>query len=227
MAAAAVMNKEKARFNMIQQQIRPWDVLDPGVLALLSVVKREDFVPAGHKDLAFVDVEIPLKANAARGQTMLAPRVEARLLQEVAIKNTDKVLEIGTGSGYMAALLAAKAEFVYSVEIDPELVELARSNLEKAGVANVSVDLGDAAQGWSLYAPYDVIVVSASMPKLPEALLRQLKIGGRLVAIVGEEPTMEAQLVKRTDENAFSTVNLFETAVAPLVNATPLDKFVF
>jgi len=227
MAAAAVMNKEKARFNMIQQQIRPWDVLDPGVLALLSVVKREDFVPAGHKDLAFADVEIPLKANAGRGQTMFAPRVEARLLQEVAVKNTDKVLEIGTGSGYMAALLAAKAEFVYSVEIDPELVELARSNLEKAGVANVSVDLGDGAQGWGLYAPYDVIVVSASMPKLPEALLRQLKIGGRLVAIVGEEPTMEAQLVKRTDENAFSTVNLFETVEAPLINAMPVDKFVF
>ena len=120
--AAVAMNTEKARFNMIQQQIRTWGVLDPGVLALLSVVKREDFVPAAHRDLAFADVEIPLKDNAAPGQTMLAPRVEARLLQELAVKNTDKVLEIGTGSGYMAALLAAKAEFVYSVEIDSELV---------------------------------------------------------------------------------------------------------
>jgi len=224
---AVAMNIEKARFNMIQQQIRPWDVLDSDVLALLSVVKREDYVPAEHKDLAFADVEIPLKAHAQPGQTMLAPRVEARLLQELALKNTDKVLEIGTGSGYMAALLAAKAEFVYSVEIDPELVDLARTNLQKAGVANVSVDLGDGALGWDLYAPYDAIVVSASIPMLPEALLRQLKIGGRLVAIVGEEPAMEAQLVKRTDENAFSTVNLFETVVVPLVNAQQSGKFVF
>ena len=227
MAAAAAMNREKARFNMIQQQIRPWDVLDPGVLALLTIVRREDFVPAAYRDLAFADVEIPLKAQAAAGQTMLAPRVEARLLQELAIRNTDKVLEIGTGSGYMAALLAAKAEFVYSVEIDPELVDLARRNLQKAGVANVSVDQGDGAQGWSLYAPYDVILVSASLPMLPPALLRQLKVGGRLVAIVGEAPTMEAQLVKRTDDDAFSTVNLFETVVPPLLNAAPCSKFVF
>lgn len=225
--AAVAMNTEKARFNMIQQQIRPWDVLDPGVLALLNVVKREEFVPAEHKDLAFADVQIPLKADAKPGQAMFQPRVEARLLQELAIKNTDKVLEIGTGSGYMAALLAAKAEYVYSVEIDPELVDFARRNLLKAGVANVSVDLGDGSLGWSLYAPYDVIVVSGSMPFLPEALLRQLKIGGRLVAIVGEEPTMEAQLVKRTDENDFSTVNLFETVVAPLSNAPQREKFVF
>ena len=224
---AVAMNIEKARFNMIQQQIRPWDVLDPDVLALLSVVKREEFVPAAHKDLAFADVDIPLKAHALPGQTMLAPRVEARLLQELALKNTDKVLEIGTGSGYMAALLAAKAEFVYSVEIDPELVDIARTNLQKAGVANVSVDLGDGALGWDLYAPYDAIVVSASIPVLPEVLLRQLKIGGRLVAIVGEEPAMEAQLVKRTDEKAFSTVNLFETVVAPLVNAQRPSKFSF
>ncbi len=225
--AAVAMNTEKARFNMIQQQIRPWDVLDAGVLGLLSVVRREEFVPAAHKDLAFADVEIPLKAHALAGQTMLAPRLEARLLQELAIKNTDTVLEIGAGSGYMVALLAAKAEFVYSVEIDPELVDLARTNLRKAGVANVSVDLGDAALGWDLYAPYDAIIVSASMPVLPESLLRQLKIGGRLVAIVGAEPTMEAQLVKRTDDDAFSIVNLFETVVAPLVNAQQPNKFVF
>ena len=225
--AAVAMNTEQARFNMIQQQIRPWDVLDPGVLELLSVVKREDFVPAEYRDLAFADVEIPMKANATPGQKMLAPRVEARMLQELAIRNTDKVLEIGTGSGYMAALLAAKAEFVYSVEIDPELVDFARKNLQRAGVVNVSVDQGDGAHGWKLYAPYDVIVVSGSLPLLPEALLRQLKIGGRLVAIVGAEPSMEAQLVKRVDESAFSTVNLFETVVAPLLNASQPSKFVF
>lgn len=221
------MNTEQARFNMIQQQIRPWEVLDPGVLALLSVVKREDFVPAEHRELAFADVEIPLKPGARPGQTMLPPRVEARLLQELAVRNTDKVLEIGTGSGYMAALLAAKAEFVYSVEIDPELVERARRNLQQAGVANVSVDLGDASRGWDLYAPYDAIVVSGSLPVLPEALLRQLKIGGRLIAVVGEAPTMEARLIRRNDEDAFSSENLFETVVAPLDNALQPEKFVF
>lgn len=222
---AAAMNFEQARFNMIEQQIRPWNVLDPAVLKLLSVVRREEFVPEAQRELAFADLEIPLGAKP--GQAMLAPKIEARMLQELALKNTDKVLEIGSGSGYMAALLAAKAEFVYSVEIDPALVDFARSNLARAGVVNVSVDLGDAALGWPLYAPYDAIVVSASMPALPEALLGQLKIGGRLVAIVGEAPAMQVQLVTRTEENAFSTNVVFETVAAPLVNAPQREKFVF
>ena len=225
--AAATMDIEQARLNMIQQQIRPWEVLDPTVLELLSVVKRERFVPPAHKDLAFADVEIPLGTQGVAGQSMLAPKIEARMLQELSIKAKDKVLEIGAGSGHMAALLAARAEFVYTVDIDPELVELARKNLKEAGVANVSVDLGDAAQGWSLYAPYDVIVVSASMPVLPESLLKQLKIGGRLIAVVGEAPAMQVQLVTRSDEEAFTTVSVFETVVAPLVNATQRKKFVF
>ena len=223
--AAAAMNYEQARFNMIEQQIRPWNVLDPAVLQLLSVVKREDFVPAAQRDLAFADLEIPL--GAGPGQTMLASKIEARMLQELGLKATDTVLEIGSGSGYMAALLAAKAEFVYSVEIDPALVDFARQNLERAGIVNVSVDLGDAAQGWPLYAPYDAIVLSGSTPVLPEALLRQLKIGGRLVAVVGELPAMQVQLVTRTGEDAFSTSVVFETVVAPLVNAQQGTKFVF
>ena len=225
--AAAAMNIEQARFNMIEQQIRPWEVLDPGVLSLLALVKREDFVPAAYKDLAFADVEIPLGNKGLPGQTMLAPKIEARILQELGIKMTDTVLEIGTGSGFMAALLAAKAEFVYSVEIDPDLVEVARNNLKQAGVINVSVDLGDAAQGWPLYAPYDVIVLSGSTPVLPESILGDLKIGGRLVAVVGDEPVMYVQLVTRTDENDFNTINVFETVVAPLINATQRDQFVF
>lgn len=225
--AAATMNIEQARFNMIQQQIRPWEVLDPDVLDLLAIVKREDFVPAAHKDLAFADVEIPLKENGKASQIMLAPKIEARMLQALGIRNTDKVLEIGAGSGFMAALLAAKAEFVYSVEIDPELVDTARSNLKQAGVANVSVDLGDGALGWPLYTPYDVIVVSGSMPVLPDALLKQLKIGGRLIAIVGEAPVMQMQLVTRTEEDAFNTVIVLETVVAPLENTAQRDKFVF
>ena len=225
--AAATMNIEQARFNMIEQQIRPWEVLDPTVLDLLAVVKREEFVPAVYKDLAFADVEIPLGDNRIAGQTMLTPKIEARMLQELGIRNTDTVLEIGTGSGYMAALIAAKAEYVYSVEIDAALVELARSNLAGAGVANVNVDLGDGAQGWPRYAQYDAIVFSGSTPVLPESVLRQLKIGGRLVAVVGDLPAMELQLVTRIDENAFTTINVLETVVAPLVNTTQRDNFVF
>lgn len=149
------------------------------------------------------------------------------MLQELAIKNTDKVLEIGTGTGYMAALLAAKAEYVYSVEIDPGLAEIARSNLQNAGVANVGVETGDGAQGWSSDAPYDVIVLSGSVPVLPARLLQQLKIGGRLAAVVGEAPVMQLQLVTRTSEDAFNTNNIFETVVAPLTNAAKNNKFVF
>jgi protein-L-isoaspartate(D-aspartate) O-methyltransferase len=223
----ATMNIEKARFNMIEQQIRPWQVLDPTVLSLLSLVKREDFVPAAYKDLAFADLEIPIGASGNNGQKMLAPKIEARMLRELGVRNTDTVLEIGTGSGYMAALLAAKAEYVYTVEIDPGLAETARSNLQRAGVANVRVETGDGAQGWPARAPYDAIMISASTPVLPDAILRQLKIGGRLVAVVGEVPAMQVQLVIRTEENAFNTINIFETVIAPLTNATQSDRFVF
>lgn len=222
--AAETMNMEKARFNMIEQQIRPWNVLDPSVLSLLSIVKREDFVPAAHRDLAYADVELPI---GTAGQTMLPPKVEARILQELALKNTDTVLEIGTGSGYMAALLAAKAEYVYSVEIDPELAATARQNLARAGVANVSVEVGDGAQGWAGHAPYDVIVISASTPILPAAIPAQLKTGGRLAVIVGEAPAMQLQIVTRTDANAFATVGVFETVVTPLINAQAREPFVF
>ncbi len=226
MAAANVtMDFEQARFNMIEQQIRPWEVLDPEVLALLSVVRREDFVPRAHRALAFADLELPLGDKP--GQTMLAPKVEARLLQELAVRPTDRVLEVGSGSGYMAALLAARAEYVYTVEIDPALADTARCNLRNAGVGNVTVELGDAARGWAAHAPYDVIVLSGSTPVLPEAFLQQLKVGGRLVAFVGEEPVMEAQLITRTAENAYSTINLFETVVAPLAGAQQRDAFEF
>jgi len=225
MASMAAMNMdvEQARFNMIEQQIRPWEVLDPEVLALLSVVKREDFVPAAYQALAFSDVELPI----GNGQTMLEPKVEARILQELGIKSTDIALEIGTGSGYMAALLASKAEYVYSVEIDPALAASAKQKLLQLDVANVSVEVGDGARGWAAHAPYDVIVISASMPVLPEEIQQQLKVGGRLVAIVGEAPVREAKLVTRTDENAFNTINLFETVVAPLTNAVQREQFVF
>ncbi|MBS1158087.1 MAG: protein-L-isoaspartate O-methyltransferase [Proteobacteria bacterium] len=217
------MNIEQARFNMIEQQIRPWEVLDPQVLDLLFVVKREDFVPAAYRNLAFADMEIPLGS----GQVMLAPRVEAKLLQELTIKKTDKVLEIGTGSGYMAALLAARAEHVVTVEVRPELADFARQNLERAGVTNVSIEVADGAKGWSQNAPYDAIVVSGSVPVLPDALLKQLRVGGRLAVIVGEAPVMEAQLITCTADGIYNTINLFETVV-PALDGTPAkDSFIF
>src|SRR5574343_1973186 len=166
------MNIEQARFNMIEQQIRPWDVLDPQVLDLLFVVKREDFVPAAYRNLAFADMEIPL----GDGQTMLPPRVEARLLQELGLKKTDKVLEIGTGSGYMAALLAARAEHVVTVEVRPELAARAKENLERAGIANVSVEVGNGAEGWSQCRPYDAIIVSGYLQYATAALLKQVRV---------------------------------------------------
>lgn len=217
------MNIEQARFNMIEQQIRPWDVLDPQVLDLLFVVKREDFVPPAYRSLAFTDMEIPL----GRGQVMLAPRIEARLLQELGVKKTDKVLEIGTGSGYMAALLAARAEYVLTLETLPELAEMARHNLERERIANVSVEVGNGAQGWPQRGPYDVIVLSGSVPVLPAEVLKQLRVGGRLVAIVGEAPVMEAQLVTCTADGVYNTVNLFETVVPPLVGFAAKNHFEF
>ena len=221
------MNRDQARFNMIEQQIRPWNVLDTEVLQHLALLRRDDFAPAAHRDLAFADVEIPLLPDARPGQSMLPPRLEARIFQELALRNTDKVLEVGSGSGYMAALLATRAEFVHSVEIDPRLAELARSNLQRAGVVNVFVETGDAAQGWSAKAPYDAIVLSGSTPRLSETLLRQLKVGGRLIAVVGEAPVMVMQLVTRTGEDSFTTVSVLETLLAPLLNAPQRSKFVF
>ncbi len=218
----ADLDIERARFNMIEQQIRPWEVLDPEVLDLLSLVKREEFVPAAHRALAFADLELPI----GQGQTMLAPKIDAKILQELHVKNTDMVLEIGAGSGYMAALLAAKAEYVHTVEIDPVLADLAKRNLRQAGVANVSVDTGDGSNGWPGPSPYDVIVISGSLPQLPPAFLKQMKIGGRLSAFIGQAPVMHAQLVTRSGENAYTVVNLFETIIAPLT-AKKKQSFVF
>ena len=217
------MNIEQARFNMIEQQIRPWEVLDPQVLDLLFVVKREDFVPDAYRNLAFADMEIPLGS----GQAMLAPKIEAKLLQELDITKTDKVLEIGTGSGYMAALLAARAEHVVTVESRPELAEVARRNLDRAGVNNVTVEVGNGANGWAQRGPYDAIVVSASLPAVPAALLRQLRVGGRLAVIVGEAPVMEAQLITCSADGVYNTVNLFETVVPALDGVEARSAFSF
>jgi protein-L-isoaspartate(D-aspartate) O-methyltransferase len=217
------MNIEQARFNMIKQQIRPWDVLDAGVLSLLAVVKREDFVPAAFRALAFVDTEVPLPG----GQQMLVPRVEARLLQELKVARHEKVLEIGTGSGFMAALLGHRAQRVFSLEILPELVSLATENLKRAGVMNVTVLAQDGAQGLPEEEPFDVILLSGSVAEVPATLLKQLKVGGRLAAIVGEEPVMRAQLISRVGENDFSTRDLFDTVAPRLSGFVAHSAFVF
>jgi protein-L-isoaspartate(D-aspartate) O-methyltransferase len=221
------MNIEQARFNMIEQQIRTWDVLDQDVLDLLTVVKREEFVPAAYRAMAFMDTEIPLPC----GQNMLVPKLEARLLQEAAVRKHENVLEIGAGSGYMAALLAAKARHVTTVEIEPELKALAERNLAACGASNVSVVLGDGAQGWSGSghdaAPYDVIMISGSLPVLPDAFLQQIKVGGRIIAVIGTAPVMSAELVTRVSEVGYVTTKLFETSVKPLRNALTPPRFRF
>jgi protein-L-isoaspartate(D-aspartate) O-methyltransferase len=217
------MNIEQARFNMIEQQIRPWDVMDADVLHLLSVVKREDFVPLAYRALSFADMEIPL----GQGQFMLSPKVEARLLQDAAVQKHEKVLEIGTGSGFMASLLAHRAQRVISLEIDPELAKLARANLQKAGIHNAEVRQADGSHGAPGEAPFDVIVLSGSVAEVPQALLSQLKVGGRLVAIVGEEPVMRATVVSRHGEAAFSTAQAWDTVAPRLLNFPEPSHFKF
>ena len=217
------MNIEQARFNMIEQQIRPWNVLDADVLELLVVVKREDFVPAAYKSLAFVDTEIPLPG----GEAMFTPKIEARILQEVQLKKHETVLEVGTGSGYMAALLAHRGRHVTTIEINAEIKALAEANLAKAGVSNVTVELGNGLEGHAAGAPFDVIVISGALEALPEVFLKQLKVGGRIAAIVGHAPVMSCQVVTRVSETAFDTVKVFETNVKLLSQLAPASRFTF
>lgn len=217
------MNVELARFNMIEQQIRPWDVLDPAVLALLAVVKREDFVPAAYRALAFVDTEVPLP----EGQVMLAPRVEARLLQELKVQRHETVLEIGTGSGFMAALLAHRAQRVITMEDRPALVRLATENLRRAGVANVSVREADGRAGLASEGPFDAIALSGSVANVPQVLLDQLKPGGRLIAIEGAEPVMRAVLYTRQSATSISKLDLFDTVAQRLDGFAEPTRFRF
>jgi protein-L-isoaspartate(D-aspartate) O-methyltransferase len=221
------MNIETARFNMIEQQIRPWEVLDGQVLSLLSVVKRENFAPMAHKALAFVDMEIPLGKDGDTDQVMLAPRVEARFLQNAAVKPSDKVMEIGTGSGYMAALLAHQAASVISFEIDPALAQQARANLQTAAIHNAEVRIADGSQGAPADGPFDVIMLSGSVPGVPQVLLNQLSIGGRLLAVVGEEPMMRASVITRTADQQWQTSEPWDT-IAPRLKGFPEhNRFAF
>jgi protein-L-isoaspartate(D-aspartate) O-methyltransferase len=214
---------EQARYYMIEQQIRPWNVEDSAVLELLAQVKREDFVQLAHKSVAFADMALPLPG----GQQMLAPRVQARLVQDAAVKPTDKVLEIGTGSGYTTALLAKLAQRVISLEIQPEVADMARANLHRAGIHNVEVRQTDGSQGAAADAPFDVILLGGSVAEIPQALLSQLKIGGRLVAIVGDEPIMHAQVVTRTSDTNFTSEDKWDDNAPRLQNFPQPSSFKF
>jgi protein-L-isoaspartate(D-aspartate) O-methyltransferase len=217
------MNQEQARFNMIQQQIRPWDVTHADVLDWLSQVKREAFVPQAYQAWAFMDIEIPL----GHGQFMLAPRVEARLLQDSRVKAGDKVLEIGTGSGFMAALLAQCAKQVLSLEINPDLAQQAQANLQHANITPVQVRQADGANGAAADAPFDLIVLSGSVAEVPHTLLAQLQIGGRLIGIVGDEPVMTATLISRHGPSQFTTTALWETVAPRLLHFPEPSPFHF
>jgi len=216
------MDFEQARYNMVEQQVRTWAVLDQQVLDLLFAIHREDFVPPAYRALAFADLEIPL----GDGERMWTPKMEARVLQELGLKDGESVLEIGTGSGYLTALLAARSRQVLSVEINPRVQAEARAHLDAAGVRNVRLERGDGARGWGGDA-YDAIVLTGSTPVLPDSWLKQLKPGGRLFAVVGDAPVMTARLSRWSAPGAIVHEDLFETVIAPLKNAPQPERFVF
>ena len=217
------MNLEQARTNMVEQQIRTWEVLDQDVLDLLYTVPREEFVPLSCRNLAFSDMEIPI----GEGEKMWAPKMEARVLQELAPRRSDRVLEVGTGSGYLTALLAHRSAHVHSIEIRPALAAFGKANIARHGVDNVSLTVGDGADGLSSEGPFDIIVLAGSVPRLPKALLDQLAPGGRAFAVIGEPPVMTATVVLATAAGALHGVELFETLLAPLANCKQPSRFVF
>jgi len=225
------MNLEQARSNMVEQQIRPWDVLDQDVLDLLYSVPREEFVPPSYRNLAFSDLEIPLRRNAAEGERMWAPKLEARVLQAVAPRRSDRVLEVGTGSGYLTALFAHRAAQVCSVEIDPELAAFGKANIARHGLDNVQLQVGDGARGvapgFPFEGPFDVILLTGSVPLVPRGVLEALNPGGRAFAVVGEAPVMTAKIFHCVAPGDYRIEELFETLLAPLANCERPSRFKF
>ncbi len=216
------MNLEQARINMVEQQVRPWDVLDQAVLDLMVTLPRDAFVPRAYRDLAYADINVPLDD----GQVMMAPKVEGRMVQGLQVRAHDAVLEVGTGSGFVTAMLAHLARHVTSVEISGTLHEQARERLAAQGLENLRLVHGDGIAGDELGAPYDVIALTGSVATLDECFARQLRVGGRLFAVVGEAPAMEARLITRTGRDQWSTESLFETVLPPLVGAEARPRFV-
>ncbi len=217
------MDFETARFNMVEQQIRTWEVLDPGVLTACSDVARDQFVPEPYRNLAYADTEIEI----GHGQRMMSPKIEARLLQALAVRPSDRILEIGTGSGYLTALLATLGAHVTSIEYHEDLSAAGKANLARAGIGNVKLHVGDGIDGWTTAEPYDVIVLTGSCPERRPVIERQLSIGGRLFAVIGCHPVMEAVLVTRVTQDSWAEESLFETELAPLIGAEPKPEFSF
>lgn len=219
------MNFEQARHNMIEQQLRPWQISDPTVIEQLFADRREDFVPDAYRALAFADVEIPV----GHGASLLPPKLEGRILQTLAVQPHARVLEVGAGSGHMAALLAARAKEVWSIEIDPAVAAIARTHLERAGIENVHIEIGDGLVGLAAHAPYDVIVVSGGVHEIPVALVDQLAVNGRLIAFVAlpdQAPTMTLRCLTRVTAAAVASEDVLETIV-PMLKQPPVAKFVF
>jgi len=215
--------QEQARFNMVEQQIRPWQVLDKAVLNVLSQMPRELFVPPAYQALTYTDTDIPL----GHGQSMVPPRVDARLMHDLHLTGNEKVLEIGTGSGYLTALLASRAQRVVSLEVNSELAATARGNLQRAGITNVDVRVADGSAGAAGDAPFDAIALGGSVSEVPQALLQQLKVGGHLIAIVGQDPVMVATLYTRTSDAAWSSKALWDTSAPRLQGFTEPSRFHF
>jgi protein-L-isoaspartate(D-aspartate) O-methyltransferase len=217
------MNVEQARFNMIEQQIRPWDVLDGSVLHLLSAVRREDFVPAEHQSLAFTDMDIPLGG----GRSLLPPRVEARLVQDLQLSKRDTVLQIGAATGFVTALLAHKAQRVIALESQPTLAAQARANLRAAGVSNAEVVEADGHAGLPAQGPFDAILLLGSVADVPSVLFEQLRDGGRLLAIVGQQPMMRATLYTRVAAGQIRREERFDTVAPRLPGFAEPNQFQF
>lgn len=217
------MNIEEARFNMIEQQIRPWDVLDDKVLNVISSTPRENFVPEAYRALAFSDISVPL----AHGQVMMPPRLEGRLLQTLSIKPDDRILEIGTGSGYLTACLSRSGGSVVSIDLYDDFIQQAQARLEQHDIHNVRLVQGDAASGWDADSGFDAIAVTGSLPVLHRGFHALLNPGGRLFVIVGKPPIMQALLITRTGDQEWSEESLFEVSVPPLENAPAPSTFRF
>lgn len=217
------LNFEQARFNMIEQQIRPWDVLDDRVLKTLTDTPREDFVPEQYRALAFSDISIPI----GHDQAMMAPKIEGRLLQSLSIQPADRILEIGTGSGYLTACLAQLGQTVHSVDLFEDFIDNAREKLQAHGIDNCTLDVQDAANGWNDNDPFDVIAVTGSLPVLHQGFHNNLNIGGRLFVIVGKPPIMQALLITRAGPAEWTQDSLFETSVPALLHARQPEAFSF
>jgi len=217
------MNFEQARQNMVKQQVRPWAVLDPRILATLNALPRENFVPAEFRQLAYADIEIPI----GHGQSMMKPVVEGRLLQALAIQGTETVLEVGTGSGYLTACMAKLARSVLSLDYHADFVKAAEERLSALKLDNVHLETADIYHGFESAGRFDVIVFTGSMRELPERFLRWLESDGRAFAVVGQSPIMEARVFTRTGEGQFAGKSVFDTVVSPLHGATPSQAFEF